>query len=97
MDEKYRALLRQTSDVIRTEAITRANRGRAHAVIVDFIKLNPQMTYPEIARAVGLHSVTVNRIALGAGEKRGRGRRRAAKNGLAASALGGVQTSQNPG
>jgi hypothetical protein len=75
MDEKYKALLQQTADVIRTKIVTRANRGKAHAVIADFVKANPQMTYPEVARIFGLHSVTVNRIAIEAGEKRGSGRR----------------------
>ena len=82
MDEKYKALLQQTADVIRTKIVTRANRGKAHAVIVDFIKLNPQMTYPEVAKVVGLHPVTVNRIALEGGERRGSGRRSATKDGL---------------
>jgi hypothetical protein len=86
MDEKYKALLQQTADVIRTKIVTRANRGKAHGVIVDFIKANPQMTYPEIAKAVGLHPVTVNRIALEGGEKRGSGRRPATKDGLAGPA-----------
>jgi hypothetical protein len=76
MDEKYRTLLKQTADVIRTKIVTRTNRGKAHAVIVEFIKANPQMTYPEVGRVFGLHPVTVNRIALEAGEKRGSGRRR---------------------
>jgi hypothetical protein len=76
MDEKYKALLQQTADVIRTKIVTRANRGKAHAVIVDFIKANPHLTYPEVAKLFGLHSVTVNRIALEAGEKRGSGGRR---------------------
>ena len=75
MDEKYRALLQQTADIVGTKIVTRANRGRAHAAIVQFIKANPQMTYPEIAKAVGLHPVTVNRIALEGGERRGSGRR----------------------
>ena len=76
MDEKYRALLRQTADVVQTKIVTRANRGRAHAVIVEFVKANPQMTYGEVAGMFGLHPVTVNRIALRAGQKRGCGRRR---------------------
>lgn len=76
MDEKYRALLRQTADVVRTKIVTRANRARAHAVIVEFVKANPQMTYDEVAGVFGLHPVTVNRIALGAGQRRGSGRRR---------------------
>jgi hypothetical protein len=75
MDEKYRALLKQTADVVQTKIVTRSNRGKAHAVIVDFIKTNPQMTYPEIAKVFGLHPVTVNRIALEGGERRGSGRR----------------------
>jgi hypothetical protein len=76
MDEKYRALLRQTADVIQTKIVTRANRTRAHAVIVEFVKANPEMPYSEVARVFGLHPVTVNRIALGAGQRRGSGRRR---------------------
>jgi len=76
MDEKYRALLRQTADVVQTRIVTRANRARAHAVIVEFVKANPQMTYGEVARVFGLHPVTVNRIALQAGQRRGSGRRR---------------------
>lgn len=76
MDEKYRALLEKTADVIQTKIVTRANRAKAHAVIVDFVRANPQMTYPEVALVFGLHPVTVNRIALEAGEKRGSGRRR---------------------
>jgi hypothetical protein len=76
MDEKYRALLNKTADVIQTKIVTRANRAKAHAVIVDFVKANPQLTYPEVARVFGLHPVTVNRISLEAGEKRGSGRRR---------------------
>lgn len=75
MDEKYRALLRQTADVVQMKIVTRTNRQKAHAVIIDFVRANPQMTYPEVARVFGLHPVTVNRIALEAGEKRGRGRR----------------------
>ena len=78
MDEKYRALLRQTADVVQTKIVTRANRARAHAVIVEFVKAHPQMTYHEVARVFGLHPVTVNRIALLAGQRRGSGRRRAA-------------------
>jgi hypothetical protein len=77
MDEKYKALLRQTADVIQTKIVTRANRARAHAVIVEFVKANPQMTYCEVAKVFGLHPVTVNRIALRAGQRRGSGRRRA--------------------
>jgi hypothetical protein len=76
MDEKYRALLRQTADVIQTKIVTRANRTRAHAVIVEFVKANPEMTYGEIGRVFGLHPVTVNRIALRAEQRRGSGRRR---------------------
>jgi hypothetical protein len=76
MDDKYKALLRQTADVVRTEIVTRANRSKAHTVIVDFIRTNCQMTYPEVATVFGLHPVTVNRIALRAGIKRGSGRRR---------------------
>jgi hypothetical protein len=76
MDENYRALLRQTADVIQTKIVTRANRVRAHAVIIEFVKANPEMTYCEVAKVFGLHPVTVNRIALGAGQKRGSGRRR---------------------
>jgi len=75
MDEKYRALLRQTADVVQTKIVTRANRARAKAVIVEFVKANPQMTYGEVAGVFGLHPVTVNRIALEAGERRGSGRR----------------------
>jgi hypothetical protein len=88
MDEKYRALLRQTADVIQTKIVTRANRARAHAVIVDFVKANPEMTYGEVAGVFGLHSVTVNRIALRAGQRRGCGRRRASlpRNGTAMTA-----------
>jgi hypothetical protein len=82
MDEKYKALLKQTADVMCTKIVTRANRGKAHAVIMDFIKANPQMTYPEVARVFGLHSVTVNRIALEGGEKRGSGRRPGPKDRL---------------
>jgi hypothetical protein len=74
MDDRYRALLRQTADVIQTKIVTRANRERAHAVIVEFVKANPEMTYGEVAVVFGLHSVTVNRIALRAGQKRGSGR-----------------------
>jgi hypothetical protein len=76
MDDRYRALLRQTADVIQTKIVTRANRARAHAVIVEFAKSNPEMTYGEVAGVFGLHPVTVNRIALRAGQKRGSGRRR---------------------
>ena len=76
MDENYRALLRQTADVIQTKIVTRANRVRAHAVIIEFVKANPQMTYCEVAKVFGLHPVTVNRIALRAGQRRGSGRRR---------------------
>jgi hypothetical protein len=76
MDEKYRALLRQTADVIQTKIVTRANRTRAHAVIIEFVKANPQMTYCEVAKVFGLHPVTVNRIALRAGQRRSSGRRR---------------------
>jgi hypothetical protein len=97
MDDKYRALLQETADVIHTKIVTRANRGKAHAVIVDFIKANRQMTYPEVARVFGLHAVTVNRIALQGGEKRGSGRRRATKGGTAVPALAKVQTSHNSG
>jgi hypothetical protein len=75
VDEKYKSLLRQTAD-IKTKIVTRKNRAKTHLVIVDFIKGNSQMTYPEIAEVFGLHPVTVNRIALAAGEKRGSGRRR---------------------
>ena len=75
MDEKYRALLRQTADVVQTKIVTRANRARAHAVIIEFVKGNPQMTYSEVAKVFGLHPVTVNRIALRAGQRRGSGRR----------------------
>ena len=75
MDEKYRALLRQTADVVQTKIVTRANRARAHAVIIEFVKDNPQMTYGEVAVVFGLHPVTVNRIALRAGQRRGCGRR----------------------
>ena len=75
MDEKYRTLLQQTADVIGTEIITRANRGKAHAAVLDFVKANPELTYPEVAKVFGLHPVTVNRIALAGGEKRGSGRR----------------------
>jgi hypothetical protein len=78
MDKKYKALLQQTADVIHTKIVTRANRGKAHAVIANFIKTNPQMTYPEVAKVFGLHTITVNRIALRAGQKRGSGRRRSA-------------------
>lgn len=80
MDQKYRALLQQTADVIHTKIVTRANRGKAHAVIADFIKVNPHLTYPEVAKVFGLHPVTVNRIGLAAGEKRGSGRRRVMKS-----------------
>ena len=52
------------------------NRARAHAVIVEFVRANGEMTYGEVAGAFGLHPVTVNRIALRAGQKRGSGRRR---------------------
>lgn len=76
MDEKYKALLRQTADVIQTKIVTRANRAKAHAVIVEFVKANPQMTYQEVGEVFGLHPVTVNRIALRSGQKRGSGRRR---------------------
>ena len=86
MDKRYRALLQQTADVVQTRIVTRTNKEKAHSVIVDFIKANPQMTYPEIAKAVGLHPVTVNRIALEGGEKRGSGRRPATKDGLAGPA-----------
>jgi hypothetical protein len=75
MDGKYKALLRQTADVIQTNIVTRPNRAKAHAVIVEFIRTNPQMTYPEVAILFGLHPVTVNRIALKGGERRGSGRR----------------------
>jgi hypothetical protein len=75
MDEKYRALLKQTADIVGTKIVTRANRGRARMVILDFIKTNPGMTYPEVAEVFGLHPVTVNRIALDGGESRGSGRR----------------------
>ena len=76
MEEKYKSLLRQTADVIQTKIVTRANRTRAHAVIVEFVKANPEMTYDEVAGVFGLHPVTVNRIALRAGQRRGCGRRR---------------------
>ena len=76
MDETYRTLLRQTADVIQTKIVTRANRVRAHAVIIEFVKANPQMTYCEVAKVFGLHPVTVNRIALRVGQRRGSGRRR---------------------
>ena len=82
MDEKYKALLRQTADVIQTKIVTRANRAKAHAVIVEFVKLNPQLTYGEIARTFGLHPVTVNRIALQAGQRRGSCRRRVGIAGM---------------
>lgn len=52
------------------------NRAKAHAVIVDFVRANPEMTYSEVAGVFGLHPVTVNRIVLRVGEKRGSGRRR---------------------
>ncbi len=85
MDEKYRALLRQTADVVQTKIVTRANRTRAHGVIVEFVKTNPHLTYGEIAGVFGLHPVTINRIALRAGQRRGCGRRRASfpRNGTA--------------
>jgi hypothetical protein len=76
MDKKYKELLRQTADVVQTKIVTRKNRAKAHAVIVDFIKANPQMSYPEIAEVFGLHPITLNKIALEGGEKRGSGRRR---------------------
>jgi hypothetical protein len=76
VDERYKALLRQTADVVQTKIVTRKNRAKAHAVIVDFIRGNPQLTYPEVGRVFGLHAVTVNRIALAAGQRRGSGRRR---------------------
>lgn len=97
MDQKYRALLQQTADVIQTKIVTRANRSKAHAVIVSFIKTNRQMTYPEVAAIFGLHPVTVNRIALQGGEKRGSGRRPATKGGMVVPAMGKVQTSHNSG
>jgi hypothetical protein len=52
---------------------------------VEFVKANPEMTYGEVAGVFGLHSVTVNRIALRAGQRRGCGRRRASlpRNGTA--------------
>jgi hypothetical protein len=85
MDERYRALLRQTADVIQTKIVTRANRARAHAVIVEFVRANREMTYGEVAEVFGLHPVTVNRIALRAGQRRGSGRRRGklGRNGTA--------------
>ena len=43
---------------------------------MEFVKTNPEMTYGEVAGMFGLHPVTVNRIALGAGQRRGSGRRR---------------------
>lgn len=76
MNEKYRELLRQTADVVQTKIVTRANHARAHGVIVEFIKANPCMIYEEVATVFGLHPVTVNRIALQAGQRRGSGRRR---------------------
>lgn len=76
MNEKYRLLLHQTADVVQTKIVTRANRARAHAVIVEFTKAHPEMTYDEVAAVFGLHPVTVNRIALRAGQRRGSGRRR---------------------
>ena len=45
-------------------------------MIVEFVKANPELTYGEVAGVFGLHPVTVNRIALRAGQKRGSGRRR---------------------
>jgi hypothetical protein len=74
VDRKYKALLQQTADVVRTEIVTRAYRAKAHQAIVNFIRANPQMTYPQIGKVFGLHPVTVNRIALEAGERRGSGR-----------------------
>jgi len=97
MDEKYRALLKQTADVVHTTIVPRANRAKAYAVIVDFVKANPQMTYPEVAKIFGLHAVTVNRIALQGGEKRGSGRRPATKDGPVVQALRRVKTSHNSG
>jgi hypothetical protein len=88
MDKRYRALLQQTADVVQTRIVTRTNKEKAHSVIVDFIKANPQMTYPEIAKAVGLHPVTVNRIALEGGQRRGSGRRQATKDGLVGPGVG---------
>jgi hypothetical protein len=85
MDEKYKALLQH---VVPTTILTRTNRPKAHAAIVQFIKANPHLTYPEIAKAVGLHPVTVNRIALEGGEKRGSGRRPATKDGLSGPGIG---------
>jgi hypothetical protein len=82
MDDKYRALLQQTADVVQTKIVTRVTRAKARGLIVVFIKANSQMTYPEIARTFGLHPVTVNRIALEAGLKRGRGRRGDRKQSL---------------
>ena len=75
MDAKYRELLQQTADTIQMKVVTRVSRAKARAVIATFIKSHPKLTYPEIARSFGLHPVTVNRIALEAGLKRGRGRR----------------------
>lgn len=75
MDDRYKALLRQTADVVQTKIVTRKNQAKAHAVIVDFIRGNPQLTYPEVAKVFGLHPVTVNRIAIAAGQRRGSGRR----------------------
>jgi hypothetical protein len=75
MDAKYRQLLLQTADVIQIMIVTRVSRARARAVIATFIKANPRLSYREVALAVGLHVVTVNKIALEAGLKRGRGRR----------------------
>lgn len=89
MDDRYRALLRQTADVIQTKIVTRANRARAHAVIVDFVRANPEMTYGEVAGVFGLHPVTVNRIVLRAGEKRGSGRRRGKLGGNPVAAVEG--------
>lgn len=75
MNEKYKHFLLQTGDVIHMRILTPATRKKAHSVIVDFIQANPQMTYPEVADVFGLHPVTVNRIALEGGVKRGSGRR----------------------
>jgi hypothetical protein len=98
MDAKYKALLQQTADVVRTKIVTRTNRERTHAVIVAFVKANPHLTYPDIAAAFGLHPVTVNRIALEAGERRGSGRRRTTKHSRASGpAFGKLRTTLNSG
>ena len=75
MDAKYRALLQQTAETIQIKVVTRISRAKARAVIATFIKSNPRLSYREVALAFGLHVVTVNRIALEAGLKRGRGNR----------------------